>query len=141
MEIQAIGMSSMSFPQQTSKALTEEETSQLQEIMSRFDPENMTRDDYESMRVELEEAGLMDNVNTHKALKEAGYEPPAPPEGMHGPGRAPGQDEDDDEAKAELLKLLQQLEDEEIDEEFFSTQMRELLQNTGATGNLVDQYV
>jgi len=138
MDIQAISSVSTLFQTAASDALTQSEKSTLQEIISRYDPENLSQEDREAMRAELEEEGLWGNVNTFEALENAGFVPPPPP-----PSDMQGMDTGSTNEKPtqELLDLVSQLEDGEIDQETFTTELKLLLQDSElVSGNFFDQY-
>ncbi len=141
MDIQAVGMSTSYLTHMTSSSLSEEEKSSLQEILSKYDPDNMSQEDRESLKAELEEEGLWGNVNTFRALDDAGFAPPPPPQ-----GGMPGMSDDDEDEETSnsaqlMLDLLNQLESGELTQDDFTAQLESLIEDSGTTtGNIVDQY-
>ena len=62
--------------------LTDDQRTSLEEILAKYDPENMTKEEMESLRTELREAGIPRCREVGQAMKEAGF---APPEGQGDP--------------------------------------------------------
>ncbi|HMQ51930.1 MAG TPA: hypothetical protein PKE64_28715 [Anaerolineae bacterium] len=90
--------------------LTDDQKSQLQDILTKYDAESISDDEMKSMLGEIREAGIRPGEDLKNALEEAGFElkkPPAgnrPPMGMNKPqgvGFEPPQFVQDFMAKAE----------------------------------------
>lgn len=64
--------------------LTDDQRSQLQDILANYDPENMTAEDTQTMRDEIREAGIRPGKELRTTLQEAGFEVGPPPDGPPG---------------------------------------------------------
>lgn len=64
--------------------LNDQQKTQAQEIISKYDPQNMTQEDQMSMRQEFREAGIHPGEDLKNILEEAGFEVKPPPR-MHPP--------------------------------------------------------
>jgi hypothetical protein len=64
--------------------LTDQQKTQAQEIISQYDPDNMTEEDRMSMMEELREAGIHPGEDMKNILEEAGFDM-KPPEGKRPP--------------------------------------------------------
>ena len=139
MEIQGVGQSM--FNLETSQiTLTEEQKSKREEILAKYDSENLSEEDWEALREELKEAGIPPCRDTFTMMQEAGIQPPPPPEGGKGPGPMPPPAED--EENSEVLELFEQLKSGEITKEDFYAQIEALLENgTVVSGAVVDTTV
>lgn len=76
-------------PMGAGQTLTDEQKSQLQEILDQYDSENITDEEMKSMLDEIKEAGIAPGEDLKNALEEAGFElkPPQggpPPMGING---------------------------------------------------------
>ena len=117
--IQGVGNSGsmMSFGNQAS--LTETQKKTLQEIIAKYDMENMTDSDFESLVSDLKEAGIRPSAEVDSILEETGLNiedfmkesPPPPP--MSGAGGM-GKPKDMEEGLEELLKISEETEDTEL---------------------------
>jgi alkanesulfonate monooxygenase SsuD/methylene tetrahydromethanopterin reductase-like flavin-dependent oxidoreductase (luciferase family) len=70
-------------------ALSDDQKTQLSEILDKYDPENMTDESIQSMRDEIKEAGIRPSAELKNILEDSGFEvgPPQggpPPMGMQG---------------------------------------------------------
>ena len=79
-------------PMGRSQALTDDQKTQLTEILSNYDPANMTDSDVQSMRDEINNAGIRPGEELKSILEDSGFEvgPPQggpPPMGAQGANR------------------------------------------------------
>ncbi len=65
--------------------MTDEQKSQFSEIIANYDSENMTKEDMESLRSELESAGIKPGDDLKGLMDEAGFKPPEKPQGNRPP--------------------------------------------------------
>lgn len=99
------------------KVLSEEQQSALKEILSRYDPENLSSQDLQDLRGELAEAGIPRNGQTQQIMHDAGF---------NLRGRVAGAEGAGDNATAELQKselwgLFRQFQMGKISEAEFKT--------------------
>lgn len=104
---------------QTSKTLTDEQKKTVQDILSKYDPENLTADDAKEIFKALREANIPPGQGVMDAIDEAGFDskelgklgrpdkppqgpPPPPPDGT-------GQTEQSSGLDVSALKSLQEL--------------------------------
>jgi len=93
--INAIGSTGMMPPPPPmgrTQALTDDQKTQLTEILSNYDAENMTATDTQSMRDEIRSAGIRPGAELKSILEDSGFEvgPPQggpPPMGTQGANR------------------------------------------------------
>lgn len=109
--------------------MTEEQKSRMEDILGKYDPENVSREDMESLRQELLEAGIPRSKESMQMMREAGFGPPA--KDGDGPQGTQGQLET---KKGELWDIYQQLQNGEISEADFMQHIRGQV----ATGSLID---
>ena len=118
--------------------LTSEQKTGLEEIIAKYDPENMTKEDHQALRSELRAASIPRCRETGQILREAGLRPP-PPNGSQGPPPEPppGSASTDNSS---LLDLISQYEGNQITQEELFTSLEEYFQaGMTATGNLLDE--
>lgn len=129
MEVSSISTSYMSQSFQQN-GLTDDQRTTLEEILAKYDPENMTEEEMESLRTELREAGIPRCREVGQAMAEAGF---APPEGHGGQPPAGGLQESPSGKKTSALSdALTQYENGELTEE----ELIELLQEYAQSGLL-----
>jgi len=150
--ISGIGSSSSMYPMMNETSLTDEQQSTLNEILSQYDPENLTDEDAKSMMDAIRDAGIRPSREVGQTLEAAGFDmeqlkPPAPPEGsgMGGPGGPPpsgaeGSSETEDETSQLISQLLEQIQNGDVSEDDLSSLLL-ALQSEGltSTGLFVDQ--
>lgn len=75
---QAVGMT---FASNQSEALTDEQKEKLEEILSNYDPTNMTEDDKKTLMDELKSSGIKPSEEVKSIIEDAGFdmEPPQGP--------------------------------------------------------------
>ncbi len=71
-------------PMRGARPLTDDQRSQLQDILANYDPENMTAEDTRTMRDEIRATGIRPGRELKSALEEAGFEVGPPPDGPPG---------------------------------------------------------
>jgi hypothetical protein len=119
--------------------MSEEQQARMQEILAKYDPESATREDLQSMRQELFQAGIPRSRQAMDMLKDAGFGPGMPL--GHGTGRFIGEGADEAEIasaqqmrKGQLWDLYKQFQAGEIsDAEFMN-----LVKNQVASGSIMD---
>lgn len=99
--------------------LSDEQKTTMEEILSQYDAENMTKEDMESIRQELEDAGIPRSKESMQMMRAAGFGPPPKPQGA---GMMMSQSSNSE--KGELWNIYQQLQQGEISEEEFLAQIR-----------------
>jgi hypothetical protein len=125
---------------QSNYSLTDDEKSTLEEILSKYDAEDMTEEDMQSMMDEIKDAGIRPGEDLKDALEEAGFEmkPPSGP-----PPPPPPQTEDTESTSTEtpqyLLDFLQKYEAGEVTDEDLASLAASIKSQSGDyTGLLVD---
>lgn len=116
--IDATTLSGLHSPAQ-GQALSEEQTTQLQDIISKYDPNTMTQADHDAMRQEFKDAGIHPSREVGQVLRSAGFGPP-PGAGMQGPppgGTGGPPPQGITEESQSLLDYLEKLESDEATEE------------------------
>ena len=92
--IQGLGSMQGMMPPMQSAELTDEQKSTVDEILSQYDPENITEDDAKSIFEQLREAGIRPTKGLKDAITDAGFDaeelrsmsmPDQPPQGSGGP--------------------------------------------------------
>lgn len=131
-------------------ALSEEQKSSITDILSKYDPDNLSDEDVESIKEELKEAGVRPSPGLKSALEEAGFDAEAfrpagpPPGGAGGPPPGPPPGEESTGASEETLKTLASIfEDydlENLDEDDL-TEIQKKLQEAGISlpGSVINQ--
>lgn len=108
--------------QTLAELLSQDQKESLQEILSRYDPENLTRDKMESLRRELAEAGIHRNYAVMSILNEAGFNL----RGKSGETAVVTGERSLQPFKSELWDLFQQFQMGKISEAEFKSQVGEL---------------
>jgi len=97
--------------------LREEQVQALEDIASRYDPENLSRDDLKNLRADLADAGLLGSSQARQYLQEAGFS-------LRGKAAGPQQDganASTELQKSELWGLFRQFQMGKISEAEFKT--------------------
>ena len=121
--------------------LTEEQKTQLQDIISKYDPNTMTQEDHMTMRQELKDAGIRPSRELRQTLSAEGFTPssgqrPTSPEGVEGrPNR--GSRPEEAEFLADYLEKLTSGEATEEDEQTLLESVQS--QGTIQQGLVVDE--
>jgi Ca2+-binding EF-hand superfamily protein len=121
-------------------SLTDEQKESLQEIISQYDPENMTAEDHAALREALRTAGIPPTRETFQIMEEAGFERPEGPPPAGGP-KPPATAQGDEEEENYFLELLEQLQNGEITEEEFKIQLGQLIEESTDTVGVVFDFV
>lgn len=136
MELQGIqaSMASTSAMRVQSRTLTDEQKSKLEEILSKYDPANMTEADQKSLMEELRSANIPPCKATFETMEAAGFAKPTPPAGP--PPDQTGSTTDSGSVNASFLDLLRQFQAGEVSESEFLDELsaikEELEQGSGA---------
>jgi hypothetical protein len=137
MELQGIqaSMASNSAMRVQSRTLTDEQKTKLEEILSKYDPANMTEADKKAMMEELRAANIPPGKATFEAMEAAGFAKPAPPPAGPPPEES-SSTSSTSSANASFLELLQQFQSGQVSESEFLDELNaikeELETNTGA---------
>jgi hypothetical protein len=101
--------------------LSKDQKDTLEEILSRYDPENLSRNDLQSLREEIADAGIPRNSAAMRVLREAGFN-------LRGQGQGPEKDVEDflEVHKGELWGLFKQFQMGKLSEAEFKTAVGEL---------------
>jgi hypothetical protein len=78
----------MQQPERVNYKMTDEQKAQFSEIIANYDSENMTKEDMESLRSELETAGIKPGDDLKELMEGAGFKPPQKPQGGMPPREA-----------------------------------------------------
>ena len=119
--------------------LTDDQKSTLQEIISKYNPENMTSADQKSMMDEIKAAGINPSKEFGEIMNEAGFKSPERPQGPPPDDFAQGSKE---QLPDYLLEFIQKQESGTVTQTDIDSLIQSL-ENSGSTtsGNLVDQKV
>ena len=107
-------------------SLTDEQKSELESIISKYDASTATEEDMQALFSELEEAGIGPSKEVGAALNAAGFAPPAGPGGP--PPMGGVEDEEEDDEDDEDILTIDSLESEivqEFAEKFISGEYEE----------------
>ncbi len=120
------------------RSLTDEQKTQLEEILSKYDPENMTDENRQALMEELKTAGIPLTRDAAEILEKSGFErpegPPPPP-----PGPPPQDSGTTTPLNATFVQLMEQYQAGEIAEEEFLDQLNMLKEQiVNGTGGLID---
>ena len=118
--------------QQPSQPLTDEQKETVNNILSNYDSANMTKTDYESLKVEFADAGIKPSEDLKGILEEAGFEVPERPgpQGAKGSGKPP-----------EFSKLMEKLGASNISEEEIQSFIENIQSEKGLfSGSIMDEY-
>ena len=110
--------------------INEQQKTQLDEILARYDPENMTEEDMRSMLEEIRAAGIRPGEDLKNSLESAGFELPRPPAG--GPPPMPPGDASGVQSQQPqfLLDFIEKLKEGNVTESDIQTFL-ETLKNQG----------
>ena len=123
----------------SSSTLTDEQKTSLEEILAKYDPENMTEEETKTMMDEIRSAGIRPSREFGEIMNAAGFKPPERPQGSPPQDFAMGTQEN---LPQYLLDFIQKLESGSVTQEDIDTLIKNL-QNSGEAihGQLVDQKV
>lgn len=118
-----------SMRRQQNVALTDEQKSTVQDILSKYDAENLTADDAKAIFEEMREAGIPPGPGTKEAVEEAGFDlEPIKPKGTPPPTPQGGMNQElDVESLQSLQTILNQFDLSNLsaeDEESLFTQIQ-----------------
>lgn len=119
----------------TSK-LTDEQKETLQEILAKYNPDNITQDSIKAMMDEIKSAGITPSKDLREIMEAAGFKPPEKPQGPP-PDETAGSTGN---IPQYLLDFIEKQESGEVTQEDIDSLILSL-QNSGKTtlGSLVDQ--
>lgn len=136
MELQGIqaSMATSSAMRTQSRTLTDEQETQLEEILAKYDPENMTESDKKALVEELRSANIPPCKATFEAMEAAGFTRPTPPAGP--PPEETGAAGATGSVNTSFLELLRQFQAGEVSESEFLDELNaikeELETNAGS---------
>ena len=127
----------------TQETLTDEQKAKLEEILAKYDPENLSDEDRKAMMDEMRAAGLPRSRETFQMLKDAGFQPPKPPTGQGMPaGLGQTTSSGDTDMRSQLMDMIEKLKSGTLSEKDFLSQITQWGRNLStSTGNLFDQSV
>lgn len=116
--------------------LTDEQKTMVEEIISKYDPENMTEEDHKAMVEEFMEAGIKPSGELRDMLESAGFEIPEPPGGKRPPMEMEGQGQ----PPQYIMEFMQEVQAGNVTEEDIQTFL-EMLKTKGndTTGLMVNE--
>ncbi|MBN2279411.1 MAG: hypothetical protein JXQ65_02405 [Candidatus Marinimicrobia bacterium] len=139
MDIQSIQNGMGNFPQISNEPLTDDQKSIIEEILSQYDPVNMTDKDKHSLMEELKDTGIGPNREIRSMVKDAGFEIGRPPQGPPPPGDSMQQMK---EMNPEIAALFEQMKNGEMTEEDLMLKLQEFKPDMGEMpGDFFDQFV
>lgn len=123
--------------QPLNQPMTDEQKTAASEILEKYDSANMTEADHESLRAELEEAGISPSKELGKMMEDEGFEIPKGPRGPKGA---------DGEGKLEqsdfITELIEKLESGEVSEDEIKSFLQTIQDSQGETGGVImDEYI
>lgn len=124
----------------SNQSLTEDQKKTLQEIIAKYDPENMTSEDTKAMMDEIKETGIKPSKEFGEIMNAAGFKPPEKPSGPP-PQEVEGSSTEND-LTSQLLELLNEQKSGTVTEEDLTTFI-ESLKSSGNSliGTLINQKV
>lgn len=133
------GISSTQYYQEVNSKLTDDQKSQLEEIISKYDPNNMTQEAAKSMMDEIKNAGITPSKDLRDIMDAAGFKPPEKPQG-------PPPDVNASETKQQLPQYLQDFIEKEQSGGVTQDDINSLIQSLQSSGqstqgSIVDQKV
>ncbi|MFH1198101.1 MAG: hypothetical protein V1720_20535 [bacterium] len=135
--VQSIGSSNQGMAAQFNPdyKLTDEQKKSLEDILAKYDSENMTGESTKALFDELKSSGIPPSKDVKEALDAAGFKPPEKPQG---PPPQMGTEELSQNAKT-LLDYLQKVESGEATQEELNSFIAQL-QNSGSIlqGSIID---
>ncbi len=146
MQVSSVSSSSAWYSSKSAK-LTDEEKSALQEILSRYDAENLSEEDEKALMEELKDSGIKPTAEVKKLIADAGFElpeSPAKPEGMGNPMEMLFAEDEETSSTSDLSSLLEQYKNGEISEEELRAQLSEITAsvlygfNSSVSGSLLN---
>jgi len=137
MELQGIqaSMAANSAMRVQSRTLTDEQKTKLEEILSKYDPANMTEADKKALMEELRAAKIPPGKETFEAMEKAGFTRPSGPP----PGPPPSEADDSATINSTFLELLRQLQSGDLSESKFLDELDALKEEIAkGTSGVID---
>lgn len=115
--------------------LSDEQKQEISDIISKYDPSNMSKEDVKSMFDEIKALGIGQSDEVKSILDEAGFEPPEKPQGP-----PPSENSKTQNEPQYVLDFLDKLNSGSVSETDLNTLVQNL-QNSGmlTQGSLVDK--
>lgn len=114
--------------------LTDEQKKQVNDIISQYDPENMSQDDVKSMFDEIKKLGIGPSEDLKSILDTAGFKPPEKPQGP------PPENNVSSNQSQQMLEILEKVKSGEITEDDIDSFIKSLQESGQLTqGNLVNK--
>jgi len=110
--------------------MTEEQKAAAQEILAKYDPENMTREDMLAMREEFQDAGISRSRGLMQMMQEAGFKGPRKDD----TSQVQARENRNGTPRGALWQLYQQFQSGDMSEDEFLEQIKK----TPITGQLVN---
>jgi len=123
----------------SSRKLTDEQKKTLEEIIGKYDPDNMDAESSKAMMDEIKSAGIGPNREFGEIMNAAGFKPPEKPQGPPPEDMAQGASSKT-EIPSFMQDFLQKQEAGNITEEDIYSLIQNLLSNSQSTkGSIIDQ--
>lgn len=120
MEITGLG-SSIQLPE---TKLTDDQKKSLEEILAKYDPDNMSEDDRRAMLQEMQDAGIPRSQDTMDMLRAAGFKPAKKTDSAQVPSLLDSAQDQTGNQTGELWSVYQQFQSGEITEAEFLSQIK-----------------
>ncbi len=117
-----------------SQPMTDEQKETVNGILSNYDPSSMTKADFESMKVEFQDAGIRPSEDLKGVMEEAGFEvhERPGPQGVKGQGKP---------KPPEFAELMEKLENSDLSEDEIMSFIENLQNEKGSfSGAIMDDY-
>lgn len=137
--ISSSGMQQINFRSETSSKLTDDQKTKLEEILAKYDPNNMTDESAKAMMDEIKAAGIGPSREFGQIMNEAGFKPPEKPEGPPPEDSAKGVQQEMPDFMVDFMK--KQESGEVTEEDIYSLIQNLLAADKSTTGSIVDQKV
>jgi hypothetical protein len=137
--ISSSGMQQINFRSESSSKLTEDQKTKLEEILAKYDPENMTDESAKAMMDEIKAAGIGPSREFGQIMNEAGFKPPEKPEGPPPQDSAGGVQKEMPDFMIDFMK--KQEAGEVTDADIYSLIQNLLSTDKSTTGSIIDQKV
>lgn len=155
--LNGVMMTQMQNTAQNQNTLSEAQLAEVNDILSQYDADNLSQDDFENLFQQFKDAGIPMGESLKAATEEAGFDfsanlevamqtgsMPPPPGGMPPPPPSESaeatEDEEENEYSAQLSELLAAYENGEADQSDFEALIESIkASSTSATGNLINQ--
>ncbi len=120
--------------------MTDEDKETFADIIEKYDSANMTKEDTESLRSELKDAGIKPGEDLKNMMQEAGFDMPGPPPGKGTPPQGAGMMAQNSETSETLNNFIEKFKSGTADEEDLDSLLSWINQNNlSYNGNIIDE--